>query len=86
MSLLLLFHCCVLQAFFCMMAFFTMFWWFDVPIDYVYNRGTTNWGAPGTEALYVSRGADALHWGRVEGGVTGWRVIWLSVPHIPSWS
>eukprot|EP00879_Flechtneria_rotunda_P033136 GHRR01036672.1.p1 GENE.GHRR01036672.1~~GHRR01036672.1.p1 ORF type:complete len:117 (+),score=10.16 GHRR01036672.1:158-508(+) len=31
-----------------MLAFFTIFWWYDVPISYVYNHGNTNWslGAP----------------------------------------
>lgn len=39
-----------LQAFWCMMAFFTIFWWYNVPLSLVFNKGLQYW----------QRGADNL--------------------------
>ena len=42
--------CCllwsVMQSVLCMLAFFTIFWWYGVPLSAVYNMGTQYWMYP----------------------------------------
>lgn len=39
-------HPLCLQSVLCMIAFFTIFWWYGVPLSAVYNNGTTYWMFP----------------------------------------
>ena len=46
----------VAEALFCMLAFFTIFWWHGVPISSIYNTGTTNWSSASAPPLDVPPG------------------------------
>lgn len=37
---------CALQSTLCMLSFFTIFWWYGVPLSAVYNKGTEYWMNP----------------------------------------
>lgn len=48
--------CCWLhlQSALCMLAFFTIFWWNNVPLSIVYNMGSTNWMFPDDQGPLTS--------------------------------
>jgi len=37
---------CAVQSTLCMLSFFTIFWWYGVPLSAVYNHGTDYWMNP----------------------------------------
>lgn len=40
--------CLLVQSVLCMISFFTIFWWYGVPLSMVYNHGTEYWMDPGS--------------------------------------